>query len=388
MPILLTSFFCNAYRALKAIHPNRIALLLSATLLLSGLTGCASNSVLGIGGLNDVSHESYDQLLEEGFGHIKNNTQWEALKTFEQLEKLARTDVEKSEKQLHRHQKNHSNDTKTIKKYEKQLAVGQKYTMWATQTLIELYLHNNKPEEALRASKNLIDFELKHSGPDTVDYGRALKINADVLSDLNQYHQAVPVYEQATLILENALSANHPEVLAAQNDTAVALDITGKQLQARQIYIRVINVGRTSNAKGPVMTALANLAGLQLENGKLQEADMRLQEAIAMGSTLEKNLKKYKYSQKRSYKYSLAGYYTALNIMGELKRREGKLEQAETHLKKSLALAEVALPENHPNRILINQNLAKVYREQGQVDLAKMHEANATYVYLGIEEQH
>ncbi len=385
---MLSSFFSNAYRALTASHPNRVLVLLFATLMLSGFAGCASSPILGLGGLNDVSNASYDELLEEGFNHIKSNTQWEAVKTFEKLEKLARTDVEKSEKQLHRHKKNRSNDTKTIEKYEKQLAVGQKYTMWATQTLIDLYLHNNKPEEALTASQNLIDFELKHSGPDTVDYGRALKINADVLSDLNQYNKAVHVYEQASLILENALSADSSEVLAAQNDTAVALDITGKQLQARQIYIRVINIGRMANAKGPVMTALANLAGMQLENGNSQEAEMRLQEAISMGSTLEKNLKKYKYSQKGSYKYSLAGYYTALNIMGELKRREGKLELAETHLKKSLALAEAALPENHPNRIQINQNLAKVYREQGQIDLAKVHEANATYVYLGIEGLH
>jgi tetratricopeptide (TPR) repeat protein len=92
-----------------------------------------------------------------------------------------------------------------------------------------------------------------------------------------------------------------------------------------------------------VATSLNNLAGLYLSQGRYEEAEPLLLQALE----LDKQLLGDNHPHVSS----------SLNGLAKLYNSQGKYEEAEPLFLQALAIAEQALGENHPTTVRIRENL-------------------------------
>ncbi|MDP8079059.1 tetratricopeptide repeat protein [Phocoenobacter skyensis] len=158
------------------------------------------------------------------------------------------------------------------------------------------------------------------------------------------YRKAMKAFTKAVI-----LDGNNPDYLlkAAQMARKV-----GNLDQAQQWFETLIKLTQHDTNSLDYAVAQSGLAGVFYEQGKYAKAEPVYKRSLAI---TEKALGE-----------NHPSVAATLNNLAELYRIQGKYAKAEPLYKRSLAITEKALGENHPSVAATLNNLAGLYKEQGE----------------------
>ena len=116
------------------------------------------------------------------------------------------------------------------------------------------------------------------------DEAAALAARAAALYEAGKYSEAIPLAQQVLAIRERQLGSDHPDVVKAINDLAVAYEGQGRYVDAEPLYQRALAI--REDALGPyhldVAESLAKLGRLYLLRGRIADAESVLGQARAI----------------------------------------------------------------------------------------------------------
>ncbi|SEH98014.1 tetratricopeptide repeat protein [Akkermansia glycaniphila] len=190
--------------------------------------------------------------------------------------------------------------------------------------------------------------------------------NADLLNALGYtlhrigaYTRALPLFEKALRIREDALGDSHPDTVISYNNLASLYNCQGDYTRAQPFYEKALQIREDAlgECHPDTATSYNNLAGLYNSQGdderakSLYEKALRIREA-ALGD---------------GHPDTAASY----NNLALLYKNQENYAQAQTLYEKALRISEACLGENHPDTATSYNNLASLYDSQGDYTRAQ-----------------
>ncbi len=213
-------------------------------------------------------------------------------------------------------------------------------------------------EEALPLYQRALKIDEQAYGPNHPDVAIDLNNLAELYRDLGQYEEALPLCQRALKIREQVLGPNHPQVATSLNNLALLYKTQGQYGEALPLYQRALKIDE--QAYGPnhpeVATDLNNLAALYHAQGQYEEALPLYQRALKI--------------DEQALGPDHPDVATSLNNLAELYRDLGQYEEALPLYQRALKIREQALVPDHPDVATSLNNLAELYRDLGQYEEA------------------
>jgi len=157
-----------------------------------------------------------------------------------------------------------------------------------------------------------------------------LNLLAILRLDQREYAEAAPLFREVAERYKNALGADHPDSLTAEDNLAYTLYYSGQLDEAETLQRDLVTKFRSDNGTGTDVMNLQNLARTLQQQGKFAEA----LEAARNSFTLQRQV-----SGDRSRPYAMA-----LRELALAEQLSGDRENAEAHFRQSIALVEEIAP--------------------------------------------
>jgi tetratricopeptide (TPR) repeat protein len=234
------------------------------------------------------------------------------------------------------------------------------------------------------------------------DEWQSLILRASNLIQAGHLAEAATVYQEAARVAEQAGQDNTPAALT-RNGLGILYDDLGQFVEAEHEYRRSLALFEHAGAHGTTGYALvlANLAAHYMSLGRIAEAETLLHRSIAVFTPLVPKsdpglavarrylagvmmeTKRYREAEalllqvvdsleKQPTRAEPLGI--ALSDLGQLRRYQGRNQEAAELFRKALAILDRAVSPNHPCLLPVLNNLAFVERAMGRRD-----EAGAMY---------
>jgi serine/threonine protein kinase/Tfp pilus assembly protein PilF len=171
----------------------------------------------------------------------------------------------------------------------------------------------------------------KTLGPDNPGTAAAVGILANLHLARGAYPRAEVLFRRALAIDEKSLGPDHPDVALDLSNLGTALWYQGKLALAEPLLRRALEVEQKAPTTGNVNTR-NNLAGLCVEQGKLDEARALYERSIAVS---EERL-----SRNEPGRPARGGLVTALLGLGNVRRLQGDRPDAVASWTRALTIAE------------------------------------------------
>lgn len=179
-----------------------------------------------------------------------------------------------------------------------------------------------------------------------------------------EYSRAAPLFRRATRILEAAGPAWLPQLAQALDGEAAHRHLTGRSEEAAALYQLSLRARRLACATElSQASTLSNLASLEMEQGKLAEAEARLRQVIALREQ----------AQGANHPDLAAPVFNLARLFA----RQGRHEEAAAGFQRVLEMERKQLGEGHPNVAITLANLAESQRALNHRDQAQASEENA-----------
>ncbi|MDJ0518013.1 MAG: tetratricopeptide repeat protein [Trichodesmium sp. MO_231.B1] len=167
------------------------------------------------------------------------------------------------------------------------------------------------------------------------------------------YTEALPLYQRSLVIREKVLGADHPEVATSLNNLASLYQGQGNYREALPLFQKSLAIlEKALGTDHPdIATSLLNLASLYQGQGNYREALPLYQRSLAI-------------TEKAGADHPYVA--TSLNHLAVLYQTQGKYTEALPLYQRSLAITEKALGADHPYVATSLLNLASLYQAQGK----------------------
>jgi tetratricopeptide (TPR) repeat protein len=166
-------------------------------------------------------------------------------------------------------------------------------------------------------------------------------------------------YKEAQHYFETALAEarfDAQDIHRAELDNLIAgvSDVLGESTKAERLYLEAKTILESHENAEPALQCLilSDFGSFRSKQGRLEEAEAYLKQALAVASTV----------------FGEGDARTASNKanLGRLYTIEGRLAEAEGLLADAVRVHESALPERHPDRIASENGLAALYATEGR----------------------
>jgi tetratricopeptide (TPR) repeat protein len=297
----------------------------------------------------------------------------------------------------------------SVANFEKYEGVASLHLALASTSLAEVYEDEDKYPESEALFRKAVTIQEAQLSPDDADLGRTLDGLADVLFKEGNSSEAESLRRRSRTIYERALPTQSSSEAVLLDRRGQFRADEGKYKEAEALYKQAVNADETKygpdhpkvaddldmlarlyrDAEGfPIEEAgplFKRILGIRQQNFGRNSPEAALTVSdIALFYFYEK-----KYESCESFatlalpiQESALGrenleVSTTLNRLGICQRDLNKLDQAGVSLSRALAIREKFLPPDHPWVAISVQNLASVYRAQGQVEKATLLLANS-----------
>ena len=221
-----------------------------------------------------------------------------------------------------------------------------------------------KYPEALDAYGHATDIIVAEVGPDHPKLAATLIGMGNVHGDMGDHDRAVSDYQRALAILEK-VAPNDPDIGGVYNNMGDELQSVGKLAEARAQYLRALEWrNKTLGPSFEMTMVLDNLGEVSLDLNDDAAAMTYFRRARDMGE------------QVLGREHAL--FAGSLWGIGEVYRREGKLDLAWDAFQKSLPIAEKALGPDHPmlaKPLLLGIGLVQLARHERASAVATLERA-------------
>ncbi|HEY7124076.1 MAG TPA: FxSxx-COOH system tetratricopeptide repeat protein [Ktedonobacterales bacterium] len=193
-------------------------------------------------------------------------------------------------------------------------------------------------------------------GPVHPDVATSLNNLAELYRSLGKHEKMLPLLQRTLAIYEQALGPNHPDVAIALNNLGGLYENQGQYKEALPLYQRALKI--SEQALGPdhpdVAHRLNNLAALCHFQGQYKEALPLYQRALKI--------------REQALGPVHPDVATSLNNLAELYREQGQYGEALPLYQRALKIREQALGPAHPDVANTLNNLAILYESLGQYE--------------------
>ena len=212
------------------------------------------------------------------------------------------------------------------------------------------------------AFRELLPLTEKVSGPEHRDTGRVLLNLGEVLRQQAKRTEAEPVLRRAVAVLQKAVGPLHPNTATALTDLGLTRYEQGDLDEAERFLRLALDAQRhnTGSGEGIVDIGLLNLAGVLNERGKDGGRDEAEALALEASQLVAKRLPPGHPQQ---------GF--PLLLLGRIQTAANKLDQAESTLKRAIAVWEAAFKPDDPNLAVARAALGICKGKQGKADEAE-----------------
>lgn len=212
------------------------------------------------------------------------------------------------------------------------------------------------------ASSTTVATGVAHGAPpDDPEPSKAAKLRIDYLrmNEEGKYAAAVPLAEQACVILERELGRTSRELGACLSDLAMLHTKRGEYVEARSLLERSLSIkdAMLGSEHLEVAISLSALADVHMKQGEYAEAGPLLERALAI--------------REKTLGPEHPDLATALNNMAVLYWTRGDYEKAEASFVRALSIIEAARGHEHPLVAASLNNLAALYQAQGEYEKAR-----------------
>jgi CHAT domain-containing protein/tetratricopeptide (TPR) repeat protein len=235
--------------------------------------------------------------------------------------------------------------------------LGNAYTVLSMGLVAKLYQKSGNLSQAELLYKQLVPIYESGFGPDHEIVATTISSLANLYRDEKRYSEAEALYSRALRLRESKLPPYHPDVIRSLLSLGYIYQIQGRYREAEQEYKRVLDIrgNRYGPANAEVGETLGVLANLYARQGRYQEAEDAIERWIEI---LQK--------AKPVDAVNLSG---AFGIMGSILHHEGKYDLAEVYYKRALSAGETSTTSDSYVNAL--NGLAILFKEQGRSDEAE-----------------
>ncbi|KFZ18653.1 hypothetical protein V501_01091 [Pseudogymnoascus sp. VKM F-4519 (FW-2642)] len=187
--------------------------------------------------------------------------------------------------------------------------------------------------------------------------------------------RAEPILQEAVVIRERELRANHPDTLTSVSNLAVVLERRGRYEEAESMNRRALEGKERELGVNHLdtLTSVSNLALVLESQGKYEEAES-MNRRVLIG-------------YERELVVNHPDTLTSVNNLASVLQSQGKYEEAESMNRRALEGYERELGVNHPATLTSISNLASLLQSQGKYEEAESMNRRALEGYeseLGI----
>jgi serine/threonine protein kinase/tetratricopeptide (TPR) repeat protein len=200
---------------------------------------------------------------------------------------------------------------------------------------------------ALQSFERKRAIEEKLLGPEHPELAQTWIGLGNVVGDIGRHAEAIADYRRALEIVMR-VNPNHPRIAVIYNNLGQDLESQGKQNEAYEQYQQAFAFGmRTQGPSQITILAQLNMASIEIEQTRYQEAKRRLQDALADEEKV----------------FGLEHHLRAkvLWYIGDVNAEEKQYDQALAYYGRALPIAEKTLNALDPNLAALFYNMAEVH---------------------------
>jgi tetratricopeptide (TPR) repeat protein len=198
--------------------------------------------------------------------------------------------------------------------------------------------------------------ELGANHPDTLT---SISNLASVLRRQGRYEEAESMNRRALKGYEKELGANHPDTLTSVGNLALVLQRQGRYEKAESMNRRALE-GREKElgANHPdTLISVGNLASMLQHQGRYEKAESMNRRALE--------------GREKELGANHPDTLTSVSNLASVLERQGRYEEAESMNRRALEGSEKKLGANHPDTLTSVNNLALVLQRQGRYEEAE-----------------
>ena len=231
-------------------------------------------------------------------------------------------------------------------------------------TIGKVYLHLAVFEEARMLLEEAVSTQRRFLGAGHPDLAATLSDLALLTRLQGRYEEAEPLYRRALGIRLKRLGPTHDDTVASYQNLANLFNLTGRFDEAIPLYQRSLAV-REERGGDPLKIAviLQNLGGCYWEQGRFDEAEPLLLRALAI--------------REQAFGPDHTKVADSLNNIAILVKAQGRYDEAESLFHRALTIEENALGPEHPDVAVPLQNLAELYLVLERYPEAERHSLRA-----------
>jgi ankyrin repeat protein/CHAT domain-containing protein/Tfp pilus assembly protein PilF len=246
-------------------------------------------------------------------------------------------------------------------------SLKSKQLIKSLESLGNVYYQQGKYQDAQKIYEQVLDYHKQNGGEKSPAYLSHLDILGNLHYLLGNYNSSEKLFKQA-IQLKKANSAVHTfDYAISLSNLGNLWQDMGKYSEAKEVYKESLSIFAKNQAAKDYrwerhLTVLGNYTDLFYKTGEYSIAEYRYKYTI-LGSIPEGK----EYSNKATILHNLGALYLDM----------GRLEEAETRLKEALALKLKNLHENHPSYLNTYGTLADLYTQKKQ-----FLQAEKMYLYI------
>ena len=187
------------------------------------------------------------------------------------------------------------------------------------------------------------------------DLANAYNNLASLYKETQRFNEAETMYQQALHMLEMT-GRSSGDLAKAYNNLASLYKDTQRFNEAETMYQQALHMLEMSGRSSDLANAYNNLASLYKETQRFNEAEAMYEKALY----ILKKTASGRPAQARS-----------LNGLGEVLIAKGKIQEAESALRRALTIFESTYNRNHPEAVKAKENLARILESKGENDEAR-----------------
>lgn len=255
---------------------------------------------------------------------------------------------------------------RSLRMLEKNFGADHPELVVVLDNLAEVYSVQGRRREAEPLYRRIVSIQQKAYGGDDERLREPLGKLAKIYFFEEQLERAEQTLRRLVYLTENHLGGEDPALAKVLNDLGVVYQRNGKPALAerrleRSLRIRRNSLGEEHPAVAETLTALSVVYRARLNFAQAEEA---LEHALSMQEALSTQEERSEGAD-----WSLA---TGWNNLAEIYREQRELDLAERFLDRSLALWRGLVGEDHPRIATTQHNLAAVYADQRRFDESRV----------------
>ena len=223
-----------------------------------------------------------------------------------------------------------------------------------------VYLGRGLYREARELFQRSLDERLDRLGEEHADVAVSLQHLGDVAYLESDPQRAAKLFRRALDLRLRLFGPAHLQVAASRHDLATALYSEPDSARVSlELYKQALTIRRRELGDGhpDVAETLSSLGHVYHDLGRLADAEAHLREALA--------------ARRAHYGELHESVSTSMINLSELLLDRGELEEAGKLRLRVIEIDRTILPEDHPNQIWNQTNLAAFYGRTGELDLAR-----------------